>query len=77
MQHNKNMETQIPRTVPCFVAYCKANPAADLYELFEFEIEAALRDDILLFADRDSPEPVRAAFRKLGRMHDIATLRDY
>jgi hypothetical protein len=72
------MEQQIPRTVMQFVDRCRKLSNSDaVYELFEDIIDDDLRGDILRYADRDSPEPVRASLNKLGRMNNVAVLRNY
>lgn len=53
-------------TIAEFVAHARTLDADGIYDLIEYDIPDALRDEILGLADPESPEPFRSAMGALG-----------
>jgi hypothetical protein len=64
-------------TVADFAAACKHLDSDDIYNLFEYDIADALRDDIISYATTHSAEPVREALNNIGRTFSVQSLADY
>ena len=64
-------------TVADFAAACKHLDSDDIYNLFEYDIADALRDEIISYAHEDSVEPVRDAMIRIGRIYSVNSLAHY
>jgi hypothetical protein len=66
-------------TVRAFVEACYGLNNKGIYDLFEYGIPDALRDEILGFAVEGTitPEPARSAFWTLGFMYGVDSLFNY
>ena len=49
-----------------FISKCEVSTNTQIYNLFEFQCTAELREFIYNFADPASPEPLRSAMYNLG-----------
>lgn len=65
------------KTVAEFAAACKHLDSDEIYNLFEYDIADALRDEIISHAPADCAEPVREALNYIGRMYCVQTLAEY
>jgi len=60
-----------------FAEACVSLSNNDIYELYEYEITADLKQEIDYTFWSVSPEPCRAALRQLGLRYDVMSLQEY
>jgi hypothetical protein len=60
-----------------FAVACKHLTSDEIYNLFEYDISDALRNEIISRAAVDSNEPVREALNNIGRTFSVQSLADY
>lgn len=64
-------------TIDEFVQAARGRTSKQIYELFEFDTAATVRDAIINMTSEDDPEPVRSALNILGAVHGVPELSDY